>query len=78
MIGRTGLVFVSCSLTYLVSEEICGRFGSFDGRSTARHINALRLRSMIECQLHCLSDFMFLWKLKHDEQKSWGISLLQA
>ena len=43
MIGRTGLVFVSCSLTYLVSEEICGRFGSFDGRSTARHINALRV-----------------------------------
>ncbi len=28
-IGRTRLIVVSCSLTLLVSEEICGRFGSF-------------------------------------------------
>jgi len=39
---RLGRVFVSRSLKSLVTEEICGRFGSFDG--SILHIDFLELR----------------------------------
>ena len=56
-LGRISVSFVSTLFENLISEEICGRFGSFDGSTSV--YRALRLRSMIECQLHCLDGFRY-------------------
>ncbi|MDB9786065.1 hypothetical protein OAB82_07355 [Amylibacter sp.] len=50
---RYRYIVVSGSLKLIVSEEICGRFG-FVSTNGCLHINVPRLRSMMECQLHCL------------------------
>ena len=50
---RNMLIFVSRYLKFLVSEEICGRFG-FVSTNGRLHINVPRLWPMMECQLHCL------------------------
>ena len=56
-LGRISVSFVSTLFENLISEEICGRFGSFDGSTSV--YRALRLRPMIECQLHCLDGFRY-------------------
>ena len=69
MAGRAGsnwrilIIFVSTLFENLISEEICGRFGSF------RWINLFistpvetRIYVFIDdrCQLHCLNGFCYL------------------
>jgi len=66
-LGRISVSFVSTLFENLISEEICGRFGSFDGSTSV--YRALRLRPMIECQLHCLDGFRLLCSLKHNKQR---------
>jgi len=57
--GRISVCFVSCSLKSLVSEEICGRFGSFRWINLT-HIGFLGSSGpMMEGQLHCLAAFGF-------------------
>jgi hypothetical protein len=54
---RRILVFVvSCSLKLIVSEEICGRFDSFDGSASSYRITRILVRLCSE-QLHCLDGF---------------------
>ena len=54
-LGRIQSILSLRYLKLMVSEEICGRFGSFDGQTL--HINASRLRPMMKCQLHCFAAF---------------------
>ena len=67
-LGRILLCFVSRSLKSQVSEEICGRqrSSSMDQTSVYR---IGRVRPMIRCQLHCLTDFGSLWRSKHIRQR---------
>ncbi|KKL49877.1 hypothetical protein LCGC14_2311110, partial [marine sediment metagenome] len=46
-----------------ISEEICGRFGSFDGSTSSYRADsdALMCLAIIRCQLHCLDGFSLLW-----------------
>ncbi len=67
---RTGWLFVSRYLTLLVTEEICGRFGSFDGQ-TAAHIALLGFpgnRTDDGVSASLFGGFWFLMRLKHDRQ----------
>jgi hypothetical protein len=65
--GALGQFLSLRSLKSQVSEEICGRFGSFDGSTSG--YRATRGNPMMWCQLHCLTVFGFRWKLKHIKQR---------
>ena len=75
-LGRISVSFVSTLFENLISEEICGRFGSFDGSTSV--YRALRPRPMIECQLHCLDGFRYFVAEAQQTENGLHLSVMDA
>ena len=71
VIRRNRLFFVSRYLKLMISEEICGRFGSFDEQTTAYRLTRATQFIVMSDDVRSASLFvwfLFLLKLKHNEQ----------